>query len=260
MDRTALLEQLETALPLEVAPAPLPAGNLGVIVVDVVQGFTRTGNLADPASMAPMVQAVDRLVRELDRALGQRLHVMVLRDHHHPDVPEPPYPPHCIAGTGEETLDPELAWLVERPRTVVLDKDCINGFVGAMQRQPGPQRLWRNLLCDWVVDHQLEALVLVGDCTDICVSDLTVALLSARNHGLLTDQLPEGREAYVRAITSLPIYVHAPGCATYDLDPEGPMPDGMHTLRHPGAVAQHVGLWLMQSRGARLIDGFEPRT
>ena len=60
----------------------------------------------------------------------------------------------------------------------------------------------------------------------------------------------------MKAITSLPIYVLVQGCATFDLDPEEPLAGDRKTLRHPGPVAHHVGLWLMASRGARLIDGF----
>ena len=257
MDRTELLSQLQLALPVELGPAPLPAGNVGLVVVDVVRGFTELGALADPTSMAPMVQAIAALVPELEQRLGPRLHVLLLRDTHHADVPEPPYPPHCIAGTGEDELDPGIARLAARPRTVVIDKDCINGFVGAMrpdEQQPGS---WRNLLAEWVVDHQLQALVLVGDCTDICVSDLTVALLSARNHGMLTRVDPADRAAYVAAITALQILVYAPACATFDVDPDGPMDPGMEALRHPGPLAHHLGLWIAASRGARVINGFE---
>jgi len=106
------------------------------------------------------------------------------------------------------------------------------------------------------VDHALEALVLMGDCTDICVSDLAVALLSARNHGMLTAARPEEREAFVRAVTSMPIHVYVPGCATYDLDPPQEMAEDRRHLRHPGAGGAPRGLWIMQTRGAQLIDGW----
>ena len=32
--------------------------------------------------------------------------VFAFLDSHHPDIPEPPYPPHCIAGTDEARLVP----------------------------------------------------------------------------------------------------------------------------------------------------------
>jgi nicotinamidase-related amidase len=253
MDRTKLLSELERSLPVELGRATLPPGNVGLVLVDVVQGFTRQGPMADPDSMGEMVRAVDALVRDLDGQLGERLHLLVLRDCHSPDVPEPPYPPHCLVGTEESQLDPGVAWLAGHERATILDKDCINGFVGAMRRD-GPHR-WRNLLVEWVCQHGLRALVLAGDCTDICVSDLCVALLSARNHGMLTTIPAEQREAYAAAITSMPILVHVPACSTFDLDPDGAI-EGPETLRHPRALAHHVGLWVMASRGAQLVDGF----
>ncbi len=256
MERQELLTALQQALPVEARRAKLGPGNVGLVVVDVVRGFTREGNLSDAASMAPMVQAVDAVLAELDEALGPRLRLLLLRDTHHADIPEPPYPPHCIKGSGEDELDPVIAHAAERPGAVVLDKDCINGFVGAME--PDGEGRWRNRLCDWVVENQLTTLILVGDCTDICVSDLAVALLSARNHGMLTDRDPQSeREAYVAAITGMQILVHAGACATYDLDPPEPFPAGQEGLRHPGAVAHHVGLWVAASRGAGIVDGFE---
>lgn len=254
MDRTKLLEGLREALPVVAAPVTLPAeGNVGLVLVDIVRGFTRQGNLADARSMAPMVGAVDELARRLLATLGPRLRLLVLRDTHHGDVPEPPYPPHCIRGTGEEELDPEIAWVAEHDQATVLDKDAINGLVGGLERAGGG--LWRSRVTDWAADHDLRCLVLVGDCTDICVSDLAVSLLSARNHGMLTRADPdEDRAAYAGAIRGTEIVVYAPGCATYHLDPDDPLPEGQEHLRHPATVAHHVGLWICQSRGARVAS------
>ncbi len=254
MNRDQLLQELRGALPVQVDRASLAPGNVGLLLVDIVNGFTRQGNLSDAASMAPMVEAVDRLLVELQQQLGDRLRLLLLRDSHHPDIPEPPYPPHCIKGSGEDELDPGIAWAADLPGATVLQKDCINGFVGAMV--PTGSGAWRSRLCDWVTDNGLTSLVLVGDCTDICVSDLAVALLSARNHGMLTGVSPDQREEYVAAITGLEIYIHAGACATFDLDPEEPLPPGQEGLRHPGPLAHHVGLWVAASRGAKVIDGF----
>lgn len=255
MQREELLAGLCEALPIATGKASFPVGNIGLIIVDVVRGFTREGALSDAKSMAPMVEAAAAVLSEMDERLGRRLHLLLLRDTHHADIPEPPYPPHCVKGSGEDELDPGIAHAGDHPRAEVLDKDCINGFVGAMQR--APDGAWTNRLCDWVVENSITSLVLVGDCTDICVSDLAVSLLSARNHGMLTAVPPEEREAYVAAITGFEIYLHADACATFHLDPDEALPAGMEALRHPAPLAHHVGLWVSASRGARIIDGFE---
>ncbi|KAE9598016.1 putative nicotinamidase [Lupinus albus] len=39
----------------------------------------------------------------------KKLPVMAFLDSHHPNKPEDPYPPHCIAGTDESNLVPGLA-------------------------------------------------------------------------------------------------------------------------------------------------------
>lgn len=63
-------------------------------------------------------------------------------------------------------------------------------------------------------------IVVVGICTDICVLDLVVTMLSARNHGVL----PPLEE----------VVVYSEGCATYDLPAE--VAQGIDgALAHPQA-------------------------
>ncbi len=234
------MSDLETRLPISLEQVSLGEGPVGLVVVDAGVGFTREGNLADPTHMVPMVQRIAETWRGLNEAIGERLHTLCFLDTHEPDIPEPPYPPHCIKGTGEELIDPDLSWLPEQPQVVVVRKDCINGFVGAIDRDTG-----RNAFCEWVADNEIRTLLVCGDCTDICVSDFVVTALSGRNHGLLTKRSPEDREAYVEAITGLRIVVLAEACETFDAP-------GFHERD----AAHHVGLWLMASRGAVLAEGW----
>ena len=231
----AFLKQLAHAMPIEIGAADLRGKRVGLVVVDPVQGFCDFGARSDPRSMAPMMTAIDSLARRLlDRAGALR--VLVFRDAHTPGVPEPPYPPHCERGTGEELVTPRLRWLADAPATTVLDKDCINGFVGAIGRAG------ENRFVDWVRSGELDALIVTGDCTDICVLDFVVTTLSARNHGLL------GRLG--------PVVVYTPGVATYDLG--DPVALGLPELiRHPAAPFHHAALAMMARRGAVLADKVE---
>lgn len=228
---------IEEHLPV-VTRAVALGGNapIGLVIVDPGVGFTRSGALSDPERMVPMVRAIGGTYRALKEALGERLHTLMFLDTHHADIPEPPYPPHGVIGTGEELVDPELAWLLDEPRLTIVRKDCINGFVGAIDRKTGA-----NAFCTWVADHRFAKLLVTGDCTDICVSDFVVTALSARNHGLLTHADPDAeRAAYVQAVTGLEIAVLPGACATFDAP------------GHAHAAAHHVGLWLMASRGATI--------
>jgi len=233
-DRAALAR----LLPVTPEPFTIGDGPIGLVVVDPGVGFTREGNLADPEHMIPMVRAIGETWRGLRADLGDRLHTLVFLDTHEPDIPEPPYPPHGVKGTGEELIDPELSWLPSQPQVVVVRKDCINGFVGAIDRDTG-----RNAFTEWVKAHGIRTLLVTGDCTDICVSDFVVTALSARNHGLLTPADPSDRERYVADITGTRIVVLASACDTFHAP-------GFHDR----PAAHHVGLWLMASRGALIAS------
>ena len=233
---------LASRLPIQLDSIELGKGPIGLVIVDAGVGFTRQGNLSDPERMIPMVRRIDAQWRALHAALGERLHTLCFLDTHEPDIPEPPYPPHCIKGTGEEVMDPELDWLLSQSQVTVIRKDCINGFVGAIDRNSG-----RNAFCEWVCEHQIRTLLVCGDCTDICVSDFVVTTLSARNHGLLTHRRPAERDAYVDAVTGLRVCVLADACETFHAP-------GIHDAE----AAHHVGLWLMASRGALLVREWTP--
>lgn len=208
------------------------SGNVGLVIVDASVGFTRSGALSDPESMVPMVQRIKEEYLRLYEALGTRLKVLCFLDTHHPDIPEPPYPPHGVVGTGEEEIDPELEFLLSQPDVTVIRKDCINGFVGAIENG-------RNLFVDWMQDNQIGKLLVAGDCTDICVSDFVVTALSARNHGLFVPRtVAKGSAEYVSSIVGLDIVVLSEACQTFN----APL--------HPREVCHQIGLWLMASRGA----------
>lgn len=239
MNLEASRAALSALLPVSPAPVPIGPGNVGIVVIDAGVAFTRRGQLSDPDHMIPMVRRIGATWRDLDTDLEDRLYTLCFLDTHHADIPEPPYPTHGVIGTGEEDIDPELAWLPQQPRVTVVRKDCINGFVGAIDRATG-----HNAFCAWVRENKLQTLLITGDCTDICVSDFVVTALSARNHGLLTDADPERERArYVAEVTGLRVVVLVDACETFHAP-------GFHDR----PAAQAVGLWLMASRGALLAS------
>lgn len=233
----SLTTLLADAMPLSIEAFEIGDRRVGLVIVDEVNGFATVGagNLAPPVEnlqVTTMVSETDRLAREFsDRGWS----ILAFLDTHVPGKPEPPYPPHCEAGTGEEDLVPELAWLEDAPNATLVRKDCINGFIGAIQADGS------NRVVDWVNENRLEVLLVVGICTDICVMDFVLTTLSARNH----DMMP-GLEDIV---------VHVPGCATYDLSRAVTGELGLpEALSHPGAATHYMGLYFMASRGAVLTD------
>ena len=228
---------LRRAMPLVEEDLVLGDKPLGLVIVDEVNGFVAVGygNLA-PASDNPQVSRMVSETDRLARAFSARSWpLLALLDTHEAGKPEPPYPPHCEIGTGEENLVPEFAWLEDDANATLVRKDCINGFVGAITADG------RNQVVDWANSHGVGRILVVGICTDICVMDFVLTMLSARNHGLM----PSVED----------ILVYEAGCATFDLPRDAALAVGLpETNAHPQNVTHYMGLYFMASRGARLVS------
>jgi nicotinamidase-related amidase len=240
-----LLAGLAEQLPVEARPYQLQGRNVGLVIVDEIHGFCTPGAGAlapqahDP-QIALMIVETDRLAR---RFAAEKRPILVFLDTHEPGKPEFPYPLHCEAGSGEEHLVPELEWLEDCGCATLLRKDCIDGFVGGMEPSfvGGAHGQYHNKVVDWINSHRLETLIVVGICTDICVMDFVLTLLSARNHGLMP--------------TLQDIVVYERACATYDLPRATAETLGLPpTAAHPKAETHHMGLYFMASRGAVLAS------
>ncbi|MDH3662928.1 MAG: isochorismatase family protein [Alphaproteobacteria bacterium] len=244
-ESAALLEQLQATMPIALgsyAPFERPSG---LVIVDEVNGFCAVGggNLAPPAPDVQIAKMVEETNRLASRFVEEKAPILAFLDTHEPGKPEPPYPPHCERGTGEENLVPELAWLDECGAATLMRKDCINGFVGGMEASyvGGGHGQFHNKVVDWINSHRLEAVITTGICTDICVMDFVLTLLSARNHGLMP--------------TLNDIVVYEPATATYDLPRDAAEGLGLPAAAaHPKAETHHMGLYFMASRGAVLVS------
>ena len=239
MSTERILQELTESMPLSKGGLDLKENGhgFGLIIVDEVNGFATVGagNLAPQTpneQVSVMVSETDRLARAFTK---KDMPVLAFLDTHDPGKPEPPYPPHCERGTGEEELVPELKWLENDPHATLVRKDCINGFIGAFQPDGS------NTIVDWVMKNQVINVLVVGICTDICVMDFALTLLSARNHGML----PSLKE----------VHVYDKGCSTYDLPRNIVEEIGLpSSASHPQGITHYMGLYFMASRGAQLVS------
>ncbi|HMS44647.1 MAG TPA: isochorismatase family protein [Alphaproteobacteria bacterium] len=234
----ARLQQLmQRHFPVDFQELDVRESKIGLIIVDVVNGFATVGS--GPLAPARQNHQVSRMISETNKLAKafERQHkpILAFLDTHTPGKPEHPYPPHCEFGTGQEDLVPDLNWLNHSAEATLVRKDCINGFIGSYQSNG------QNTLISWVEQRKIHQLLVVGICTDICVMDLVLTLLSARNHGIL------GKVQN--------IFVYEPGCATYDLTSQDVAKLALPpTSIHPQIPAHHMGLYFMASRGAVLLD------
>jgi nicotinamidase/pyrazinamidase len=137
-----------------------------VIVVDTLRGFLEAGYplYCGPAArsvIAPIHRLLDR-----ERAAGST--IIYVADRHATDDKEfHVFPPHCIAGTAESDVSPELA---PHPGDAVIGKTRYSGFFGTQ-------------LAQRLRDLAPTRLIVVGVCTDICVLH-TVADARSRDYAV----------------------------------------------------------------------------
>jgi nicotinamidase/pyrazinamidase len=136
-----------------------------VIVVDMLVGFCRRGNLyssrCDPI--------VPRLRDHLSAAEADGASLIFLVDTHAPDDPEfEMFPPHCVEGSGEDEVVPELREFADRG--TVIRKRTFSGF-------------HETELDDVLSRLAPDVVEVTGVCTDICVLHTVAGL---RAHGYET--------------------------------------------------------------------------
>jgi nicotinamidase/pyrazinamidase len=135
-----------------------------LVVVDVQNDFCEGGNLAVAGGAA-----VATAISEHVRTSRDYAHVVATRDHHvdpgghfaeHPDFLET-WPAHCVVGTDGVELHPNLD---RSPIAAVFDKGeyaaAYSGFEGASDGVG---------LANWLREHDVDAVDVVGIATDHCV-------------------------------------------------------------------------------------------
>jgi len=137
-----------------------------VIVIDMVRGFLEEGH---PLFCGAAARSIIPCVRELlEREMKQGSHILFLADTHDEDDKEfEMFPAHCIRGSSECEIVPELASFEGE----VIPKRRYSGFYGT----PLEERL---------KELQPDRIIVVGVCTDICIM-YTVA--DARNRDYVVE-------------------------------------------------------------------------
>lgn len=219
----AYLEELSAErqpLPLEelVAAAGGPE-RVAFLVVDLIKGFTTEGPLASPRIERLLGPAVRILTRA--RELGVR-HFLFPSDSHPANSKEfGSFPPHCVAGTSEAELADVLQALPLPGR--ILPKRSLSAWIGTG-------------LEDYLAQHpELTHLVVIGDCTDLCVYHCAMHLRLTAND------------------RHLPWHVVVPAAAvdTYDLPVERAREVG--ALAHDADFLHRVFLYHMQLNGVQVV-------
>ena len=196
-------------------------GRVALFSVDMINGFCYEGVLSSsrvkdiiPAVVAALKGAYSIGVREF----------VLAQDCHTPDSVEfADFPPHCQAGTSEANTIPELANLPFAPLYQVVSKNSLNAFHGTG-------------LGEWLEAHShYSAIVIVGDCTDLCVHQMALHIkLYANAHNL-----------------KMRVIVPENAVQTYDMPVETANEIGV--LPHDGDFMHLVFLYHMRLNGVEVV-------
>jgi nicotinamidase-related amidase len=231
----AAIDLLRSAAPVRPDGDHLLTTRTGLVLVDVVNGFCTVGagNLAPVTPNKQIEKMVDEAGRLAKVFCDRNWPVFAFLDTHYPDKPEPPFPPHCIIGSGEENFVPALEWLENDPNVTIRRKDCIDGYLASFEKDGS------NVFGDWIAKFQIQTVLVVGICTDYCVLDFASSTLAARNIG----RVPPLED----------VVIYSEGCATFDLPVEVAV-NIKGALAHPQDLMHHMGLYMAKSRGAKIVD------
>ncbi len=126
-----------------------------VLVIDMLRGFLEAGCPLYCGDRARRI--IPNIQRLLEKELSQGSKLFYICDHHDPDDLEfKMFPPHCIEGTAECEVVPELADLPG----VRIPKRRYSGF-------------FETDLADRLQTRSPAKIIVLGVCTDICVMHTT---------------------------------------------------------------------------------------
>lgn len=177
-----------------------------VVVVDMINGFIKEGALASKR-VEGIIPEIDRINTLLDKAKK-----LFFVDEHEEDSKEfTAFPPHCLKGTSEAEIVDELK--NHSNGAVIIGKNSTNGYM-------------TEGFINYFNDNKdkIENIIVVGCCTDLCVSNFCLSTLTAVN------QLDLG----------IDIIVPVNAVETYDL------------FEHEGDIINTLALYNMQLNGVKL--------
>lgn len=142
-----IVSELAKAPSLELAG--LEKEETALVIVDMVNGFTREGMLQSPR----VEQLIPAIVSLMEKFQGYP--IVAFADNHTDASPEfHSYPAHCLVGSSESELVSELKDL---GGYLYIPKNSTNGFLEEQFQT-------------WLRENaQIKNFIVVGDCTDICI-------------------------------------------------------------------------------------------
>ncbi len=197
--------------------------SIGILSVDVIEGFCTVGPLASPR----VNQIIQPIVELFTSAWTYGVRdILLTQDTHEPDAVEfAQYAPHCVRGTTEAETVTAYKMLPFYNQITVLPKNSINSALA-----PG--------FAEWIAARpEVTTWIVVGDCTDLCTHQLAMYMRTWANQNQLRD---------VRVV--LPVNT----VDTYDLPVD--TAEKLGIIPHDAAFLHLVFLYNMMQNGIEVVS------
>ncbi|GCE03952.1 nicotinamidase [Dictyobacter aurantiacus] len=218
-------EQQLASLSWQNLAGPARDGQVVVFSVDMINGFCHEGALSSPRVKGIIPAVVDVFEGAYEAGVRQ---FILAQDAHTPDATEfAQFPPHCIRETSEADNIPELARLPFADLYTTVQKNSLSGFHGTG-------------LDSWLEEQRdLQAAIIVGDCTDLCIYQMAMHLkLHANAH-------------------NLPLRVIVPANAVQTYDTPVAAAQQLGILPHDGDVLNLIFLYHMALNGIEVVRNIQ---
>ena len=202
----------------ETAPDPSTAA---IFAADIINGFLREGALSSERIDGITEPVLDLVQRAWDYGIRG---FVFLQDTHPADSPEfEAYPAHALAGTSESEMIPELAELPFANNFTIIQKNSLHpaidtGFDAWLDAHPN-----------------LRTAIVIGDCTDLCVTALALHLRLRAN---------------ARGVQGFQVIIPMDCVDTFDIPDDPNLPPG---TAHPGDFFHAVWLYHLASNNIRIV-------
>lgn len=213
---------LETIAPARLDEIAADPATTAIFSADIINAFFREGALSS--------ERIDRITGSVldlvQRAWTHGVRDFVfLQDTHPADNPEfEAYPPHAVAGTSESEMIPELAALPFADHFTIIQKNSLHPAIDT------GFDAW------WDAHPALRTAIVIGDCTDLCVTALAMHLRLRAN---------------ARGIQGFQVVVPVDCVETFDIPDDPALPPG---AAHPGDFFHAVWLYHLASNNIRIVE------
>lgn len=145
-------------------------------IIDMNNGFVNFGAMANKKynDLIPLQLKIIEKIRSEGGCIN-----FILEQHNDDSLEFKTYPKHCIKGTKEAELIPELILEQKKINTYTYYKNCINGMLNL-----DVQNSVKKLKC-------LKEVIFIGVCADLCVMDF------ARTYARYLDQINKDVKLFV---------------------------------------------------------------